>query len=249
MREGDDKMAVCDAHGRKIHVHKADGSDVLSIEIPTLLSTVRDVAWYGGRLFVTECCTENGRVFTLSVYDDGRIKRATTIEVGYKPAGGIAVSDRHMYVTSHGENLVYRLDTPDGTNKRVFARFSAVTCLPQFIAVNDRHVAVSCPGNDTVVLFDTDGAQQFEYGGPGSGPGQLHDPRGVAFDRYGRMLISDYYNRRISVVSTQGHGLHLQDIRLDQDGPRVPLGLAVSMSGQVVVGCVGENVIVVYNCV
>ena len=75
-------------------------------------------------------------------------------------------------------------------------------------------MAVSCPGNDTVVVFDADGTELFTYSG--KGPGKLNGPAGVAFDPYGRILISDNFNHRICVVSSQGH--HIQNIPLDQDG-------------------------------
>ena len=196
------------------------------------------------------------------MYDDS-LKHVRTIKVGYKGAGGIAVTDRYMYVTSSDENLVYRMDTPDGSNKQVFVRSSAGLSFPWFIvakvfassnadldnpffiAANESRVAVSCR-NDTVVVLDTDSTLQFVYRQNGSRPGRLFEPRGVAFDPYGWILVSDYWNNRISVLSPQGR--HIQDIRLDQGGLKRPSGLAMSGSGQVVVICGSPLAIAVYGC-
>ena len=41
-------------------------------------------------------------------------------------------------------------------------------------------------------------------GGAGSGAGQLNNPRGVAVDGEGNILVADFYNSRIAVFSAAG---------------------------------------------
>ena len=73
-------------------IYTADGEEITSIEIPG--ADAWDVDWHDNSLFVTECRTQAGRVF---VYD-GSWNLVRTIEVGYKGEGGIAVTDRYVYV-------------------------------------------------------------------------------------------------------------------------------------------------------
>jgi DNA-binding beta-propeller fold protein YncE len=49
---------------------------------------------------------------------------------------------------------------------------------------------------------------QFEFGPDGSGPGQLHDPRGITTDAQGRVFIADTGNHRIQVHDAEGRFLY-----------------------------------------
>lgn len=60
--------------------------------------------------------------------------------------------------------------------------------------------------NARVIQFDRDGNFVRIIGAvPGSGPGQLQLPHGVALDSQGRILINDSDNKRISVFSREGN--------------------------------------------
>ena len=229
---------VTSGEGPWIFVHSLkDGSVTTSVKTPS--RAVWDVEMHGGFLYVTENGTENGRVF---VYDED-FNLTRTILVGYRECGGVAVTDGCMYVTSADENLVYQLNMKDVETKQVFVQSGLSD--PHFIAANSSHVAVSCYGNHTVVVFGRDGRKQFVYGGRGNEPGKLICPRGVAFDHFGRILVSDNWNVRISIMTRLGR--HLQDIAVGKDGLKYPKGIAVTKKGQILVGC--ETIIAVYGSV
>ena len=232
-------IAVC-ADQPTIHIHTPGSPAITTIVLPVI--NVCELAWHENTMSVF-VSSRDGRI---SVYDRN-MTHIRTMVVGYKGQGGIAVTDSYIFVTSSAENLVYRLNTSDGSNKIVFAHSSAGLMKPNFICANGSHVAVSCSFIVSVVVFDTHGKRLFAYGGQGCGPGQLNEPRGVAFAPNGQILISDSGNHRVSIVSP--HGCHIQDIRLNQHGLGNPWGLAVTKSGQLAVGCCNPNTVIVYDIV
>lgn len=231
-------IAVC-GQGSHVHVYSQDGQ-----EHTPPAHEVWNVAWRYDSLFVTEYNTQKGRVF---VYSKAENRSTTTeLEVGYRGRGGLAVTNRYMYVTSSEENLVYRLDSPDGANRRIFVKSDAGLSSPEFIAASNVRVAVSSRHSHTVVVFDTEGSRLFVYGGPGDGPGQLSSPLGVAFVSNDRILVSDHENHRISVISSRGR--HIKDVISADTGLYNPRGIDVSGMGQVVI-CFDspEPTVIVYN--
>ena len=59
-------------------------------------------------------------------------------------------------------------------------------------------------GNARIHRFSPDGRLLRSWGEPGSGPGQLNLPHGVAVDRAGRVLVADRENSRIQVFTGDG---------------------------------------------
>ena len=237
----DDSIAVCGLHKDKVYIYTGEGQEVSTISPGC---AVRDVAATQDSLYITENETENGRVF---VYNKNNGKRTNTITVGYKGHAGIALTDMHMFVTSREENLVYRLNMQGG-DKTVFIKGRDLgLSKPWNIATNGHRVAVSFFDSHKVAVFDMKGACQFVYGGFGHGPGQLQYPWGVTFDSLGRLLICDCRNHRIIIVSPQGD--HVRDFRLDDDGLKFPVGLAVTLSDQMVVTCQNPNTLAIYQMV
>lgn len=238
---GDGKIVVCDdGIPGIVHIHSQCGQRDRPIT-PGRFS-VHDVAHHTDCLYITECNTPYGSVF---VYDkEGNHKQ--TVKVGYKGIGGIAVTDRAIFVTSSEDNSVYKLDMPAGSNKQVFVKEKDVLIrCPSYIASDGRHVCVSSSNNNNVFLFDMNGVVKYVYGGRGAGPGQLNFPRGVLIDARGRVLICDRDNHRICIVSTDGK--HLQSVDLIKDGLKRPVGLALSSTGKLVVTCNDSKRLVIYD--
>eukprot|EP00918_Siedleckia_nematoides_P040101 GHVU01087089.1.p1 GENE.GHVU01087089.1~~GHVU01087089.1.p1 ORF type:complete len:156 (+),score=1.41 GHVU01087089.1:530-997(+) len=138
----------------------------------------------------------------------------------------------YIYITSSRDNTVYRLDR-DGRNKRTFNNQGLKS--PQYIAASSNSVAVSSCGSDQVSVYDSAGRQLYVYGGFGSGPGQLNGPRGVVLDKWGKLLVEDYWNNRVCIVSP--HGQHEGGIKLDKEGLNFPCGVALTKDGQLIVTC------------
>jgi len=59
-------------------------------------------------------------------------------------------------------------------------------------------------GNARVVKFSSSGRFEFQWGTPGSGPGEFDLPHGIALDRDGRIYVADRSNSRVQVFSGEG---------------------------------------------
>jgi len=58
--------------------------------------------------------------------------------------------------------------------------------------------------NNRIVHFTSDGTYINEFGGKGSGPGQLSEPHTIAMDSRGRLFVGDRENNRIQIFSQEG---------------------------------------------
>ncbi len=134
----------------------------------------------------------------------------------FGPIGGIATDAAgNVYVVDSSHNRIQKFDI-NGTF--ITAWGSAGTGLGQFhfgssttpsqppgggIAVAGGYVYVSDTGNDRIERFNLDGAEAMQWGSPGSGPGQLNQPRGLAANA-GAVLVADDDNHRIERFDSNG---------------------------------------------
>lgn len=58
--------------------------------------------------------------------------------------------------------------------------------------------------NTRVAKFAADGRYQFEWGKPGTGPGEFDLPHAIAVDARGRVYVADRGNARVQVFSSSG---------------------------------------------
>ena len=73
-------------------------------------------------------------------------------------------------------------------------------------------------------------------GEPGSGPGQLNEPRGLAADSRGNLYVADTKNSRIQVFDPNGQFLRAIGVPGSGDGQlKEPCGVAVDADGTVIV--------------
>jgi DNA-binding beta-propeller fold protein YncE len=61
--------------------------------------------------------------------------------------------------------------------------------------------------NNRVVRFDRTGKYVKEWGGKGSGPGQISEPHTIAMDSRGRLFVGDRENNRIQIFDQDGRVL------------------------------------------
>jgi sugar lactone lactonase YvrE len=75
---------------------------------------------------------------------------------------------------------------------------------PRSLVVNGDELFVADTGNKRVQVFTLEGEFLREFGGGGSGPGQLDEPVGLAVSDEGRVAVVDTWNLRVQVFDRQG---------------------------------------------
>jgi len=114
----------------------------------------------------------------------------------------------------------------------------------QVFLFSPHHAAIDGSGNiyvtDTlnnrIVKLDSSGRLIAEWGGAGSGNGQLREPYGIAIDQKGGVYVADTGNHRIQKFSSDGSYLFEWGIQGIGDGQfNNPVGIAISPDGNVYV--------------
>ncbi|XP_078581448.1 uncharacterized protein LOC144864907 [Branchiostoma floridae x Branchiostoma japonicum] len=152
---------------------------------------------------------------------------------------GVAVDTRrnHILITQtagdkddkHGEVLVFR---PDGTLVRTVGQQQGMKH-PWYITVDvEGNILVSDYDGHCVYMYNEDGQFLFQFGGEGSGEGQLKGPRGICTDRAGNIIVTDWGNRRVEMFDKTGKFLKHINIATDV---KVPQAVAMATQGQLVV--------------
>eukprot|EP00058_Branchiostoma_floridae_P002410 XP_002587898.1 hypothetical protein BRAFLDRAFT_87286 [Branchiostoma floridae] len=155
---------------------------------------------------------------------------------------GIAVNMRtnHILVTDadQGEVHVFR---PDGSLVRTVRHPRAGKTRPRYITVDgEGNILVSDWNNNYVYMYDESGEFLFQFGGEGSGEGQLSGPSGICTDSSGHILVADSGNGRIQIFTRHG-----EFVRTVSTG-FTPYGLAVGPEGQLVVTNYWKHTVTVY---
>ena len=70
------------------------------------------------------------------------------------------------------------------------------------IFVSDGHQGCNC--NSRIVKFDKTGKYLMEFGGKGSGAGELNMPHTLAMDSQGRLFVGDRTNNRVAIFKQDG---------------------------------------------
>src|SRR4029077_6076311 len=81
------------------------------------------------------------------------------------------------------------------------SRPQGLTCTPQGV------LFVADSGNNRFQAFNHQGLYQFSGGEKGTGPGQLKNPTGIAWDK-DRVYVSDAGNKKVATFNTSGRFLH-----------------------------------------
>lgn len=125
---------------------------------------------------------------------------------------GLTVDDRdNVWLTDVGSHQVFKyspygkrlmtLGEPgvSGADGRHFNLPTDVAVLPDgSFYVSDGY------GNTRVAKFGKSGRFEFEWGKPGTGPGEFDLPHAIALDAGGRVYVADRSNARVQIFSPQG---------------------------------------------
>ena len=116
---------------------------------------------------------------------------------------------------------------------------------PGYIAMDEEgRIIVPDKNNDRVTILSADGSVQKTLGSPGTGKGQLKQPRGIATDgQY--ILVGEAGNNRIQVFTYDGAFVSM--IESSGDPLFEPRGLAVTKDGHVYVADRNHNCIKKYK--
>ena len=70
--------------------------------------------------------------------------------------------------------------------------------------VSNGQVYIADYGNDRIAVYEEDGRFLYSIGEQGTGPGKLTGPKGVAFYKDEKLIVSDHWNNRLQVFTPEG---------------------------------------------
>jgi DNA-binding beta-propeller fold protein YncE len=163
--------------------------------------------------------------------------------------GGLAAAGDVVYVSDTGNDRVQRFTVDGGHGAQIVPPGTLAN--PRGIAVRGSRLAVADDQHHRIVIFDTGGHALRTVGaGPGTMPGQLNFPYGVAFDRPGRLFVADDLNHRVVRYSSAPKYPYKGRWGSYGTAPgqlAYPRGLAVDGAGNVYVANTGDDRIDVFD--
>jgi DNA-binding beta-propeller fold protein YncE len=89
-------------------------------------------------------------------------------------------------------------------NNYIQGDLSAPLDKPMDVTKVDQYIYVTDTNHHQVQVFDTSGAQVFQFGKQGTGQGEFQFPYGITSDKSGNIYVADLYNNKISVFTGKG---------------------------------------------
>lgn len=192
-----------------------------------------------GRVFVAD--TGNGAIKVYGpggrfMYEFGRSKNKNQIG----GSAGLAVHGDRVYVTD-GSNFRVQMYSADGKFIKTFVAQNADkkvgAMIPVGIDVSEKgDVYITDVFYQRVLVFDQNGKFKFQFGTPGSKPGQFQYANDIVVDKKGNIYVADSNNARVQVFDPKGKFLSVLG---SKDGVNPQFGLArgidVDDSGRVYV--------------
>eukprot|EP00058_Branchiostoma_floridae_P002415 XP_002587903.1 hypothetical protein BRAFLDRAFT_87291 [Branchiostoma floridae] len=242
------EIFVTDTLNKRVQVHSTEG--VYLRHFPTVVPGTgdkvmqpHDVCMDGnGTLWVVGRGETAEHVVQYST--DGTAMARFDLEKGYL-FHGIALDMRTNYILvsdpDQGEVLVFR---PDGSMVRTVRHPRAGEMTrPGYVTVDgEGNILVTGPDlrSHYVYVYDESGKFLFQFGGEGSGEGQLKFPHGICTDSSGNIIVADRGNERIQIFTRHG-----EFVRTVHTGLK-PEGLAVGPEGQLVVTDRWNNTVIIF---
>ena len=206
---------------QNVSTRKSHGYKLIDMKTPQE-AVAEDVAVSADdTIYVTDQNTESVLVFNKQGV------KTNIIPVGTKGDSCIALTAKNMYVTSKGDNKVYRLDLRRVTTKTfVCLKESGGLNTPYFVGASQTHVAVGSQHSYKVNMYEG-GVYSYEC--------KWRFPWGLTIDSAGRLFVCDNENNRVSIVSVNGS--HLSYIHLRKNALSSPSVITINNHGQLVDIC------------
>eukprot|EP00058_Branchiostoma_floridae_P005568 XP_002591056.1 hypothetical protein BRAFLDRAFT_69390 [Branchiostoma floridae] len=139
----------------------------------------------------------------------------------------------------HGEVLVFR---PDGTIVQTVGQLQGMKYSRYTTVDGKGNILVSDCYNHCVFVYNEGGQFLFQFGGEGSGEGQLGYPCGIYTDRAGNIIVADSGNSRVEMFDNTGR--FLKHITTDMDNP---CAVAMAPQGQLVVTDIKNDKVSIFH--
>ncbi|XP_019613545.1 PREDICTED: tripartite motif-containing protein 3-like [Branchiostoma belcheri] len=244
------EVFVAGRGNQRIQVFTLQGTFIR--QFPTVVSGEQemrpnDVAMDGeGNLWVVG--DTDSANFAVQYDKQGRVLREFDLQKT-RWARGVAVDTRrnHILITQttggmgnlHGEVLVFR---PDGTLVRTVGQLQGMKFSMYITVDGEGNILLSDISNHCVYVYNQDGQFLFQFGGEGSGEGQLKNPRGICTDRAGNIIVANTGNSRVDMFDKTGKFLkHITT------GMRGPYAVAMATQGQLVVTDSAKNTVTLFQ--
>ena len=140
--------------------------------------------------------------------------------------GQVLVTDRQtksVFVVDVENNSTLQTVTMPG----VFQKPAAVA------SSNNGHIVVADLKGHCVHVIDTDGHLAAEYGTKGNGENEISTPTSICTDRYSNVIVCDYHNSRVHVLSHDA--TFLTYVADASDGLLRPTAVAISNRGHAII--------------
>jgi DNA-binding beta-propeller fold protein YncE len=214
---------------------------------------IEDFAWdIDGNLLVTDPLKANVQVFNrltgqfiaqFSSKDDEDEPLEKPEGIAVDPEGNIFVADNSSgYIKKFDKHYRYLNTFSD------FGTEPGENMDAEFMDITHGLLYLADTGNNRVDVFDLEGNFKFDFGGKGSGTGQMRRPEAAKADSQGNIWVSDLGNNRILLYSKDGQFLKQWGKEGNAKGQfRKPTGIALDQYDNLYVGDVHNDRIQVFD--
>jgi DNA-binding beta-propeller fold protein YncE len=224
--DGDGFVYVADNSNNRIQVFSSGGAAIRSlgshgfdpgssrrVAARGRFNNPMGLAIAGGAVFVADQRNDRGESVTLHGWFLHRFGRRGSRPARFVAPYAAATSGDEVLFVDQGNYRIERFSR-SGRYLGQFGRFGDFPggfVLARGIAVSplDGSIYVSDLRRAKILVFTRRGRFKFEFGTPGTGPGDLHEPLGIDFDARGRLYVANSLNRRVERFSANGEFLDL----------------------------------------
>ena len=149
--------------------------------------------------------------FTITARPSRDYRNFGSMQIAYKNVGGncygVAVDNNGVIYASDFNAQTIKVFRPDGSESEFgnSGNDGGTLYNPRGLMVLDGFLYVTSSANHMIKKYSADdGKFVGEFGGKGTGEEQFSAPYGICTDGKGRVLVADYNNKRIQILTTEG---------------------------------------------